>query len=107
MHAGTKQEPEYTRDIGAGVFTWGERALHRYFPSLGAAAASHPGLAAEKSHKKALYYTFHASLVLWNASFGHAYPSLRFWWRIELDVPHRHVESRAHLANRPTGAPSG
>ena len=26
---------------------------------------------------------------------------------IELDVPHRHVESRAQLASQPTGAPSG
>ena len=32
---------------------------------------------------QALYYTFHASLMLWNASFGSEYPAVAYWWRIE------------------------
>ena len=32
------------------------------------------------------YFWFHASLLLWNATYGHAYPAVRYWWRIEPDV---------------------
>ena len=69
-----------------GAYAWSERALWNAFPLLGAAAATHPGLAQEESTYLKLYYYFHAALALWLAEFGRAYPRLRYMWRVETDT---------------------
>ena len=32
------------------------------------------------------YFFFHASLLLWNVTYGDALPRVQYWWRIEPDV---------------------
>ena len=43
-----KLDRNLTRTIGAGVYRWGERALHRLYPALGRAARTHPGILKER-----------------------------------------------------------
>ena len=48
--------------------------------------AASPGFAATVPAKQRYYWYFHASLGLWNATYGHAYPNARYFWRLEPDV---------------------
>jgi hypothetical protein len=48
-----------------------------------------------------LYYFFHTSLLLWNATFGHAYPHAEYLWRLEIDVLYAGARSVAALLERP------
>ena len=78
--------------IGAGAGVWGDAALARAFPRLADAAVgpaaerSHPGLAQTHMANHRRYFWFSSSILLWNATFGHHYPSLQHTWRIEPDV---------------------
>ena len=70
---------------GAELFLWNEGGLRRLFPLLSTTLASSSGLAATP-RKVSKYFFFHASLLLWQATFGHAYPRLEYYWRMEPDV---------------------
>lgn len=72
--------------VEASVWRWGDTALRNALPNLATAMDRHPGLAATPDANHRRYYWFTASLLLWNMSFGAAYPRARFWWRIEPDV---------------------
>ena len=70
---------------GAEIFLWNEGGLRRLFPHLGSALASSKSLAhTPRAFNK--YFFFHASLLLWDATFGGSYPSLAFMWRMEADA---------------------
>eukprot|EP00965_Chrysotila_dentata_P074490 2460155-Pleurochrysis_carterae.AAC.5 len=73
-------------ELGEGVCVWGDAALRTLFPRLAVSIDTHQGMAStpEANHRR--YFWFHASLMVWNASFGHAYPNVKYWWRIEPDV---------------------
>jgi len=75
--------------IGAGVCAWGFGAIRRAFPALAlsASAASRVYLgnsSEERNFKR--YWWVHASLLLWNQTFGYGFPLLEYYWRIEPDV---------------------
>ena len=71
---------------GLEVFVWTRERLFEHYPRLAAAVAASPGFAATVPAKQRYYWYFHASLGLWNATYGHAYPRVRWWWRLETDV---------------------
>lgn len=75
----------HSEQIDAGVAYWGDGALRRALPKL-ARAVNGPPATSERNPNHRRYYWFHSSLLLWNLTFGHAYPSLSYWWRIEPDV---------------------
>lgn len=85
--------------LGLPVCAWGDGALRRELPRLseqiGRIAGLGEGLgqanegrysSTKTKANQGRYFWFHSTLLLWNASFQHAYPALRFWWRIEPDV---------------------
>lgn len=73
-----------SRFIAAGACSWGRAALKRIFPRLVNRTnmpSEHPGLALTSEVNLRRYFWFHSSLILWNVTFGHAYPHVNFWWR--------------------------
>ena len=85
--------------LGLPVCAWGDGALRRELPRLseqiGRIARLGEGLgegnegrysSTKTKANQGRYFWFHSTLLLWNVSFGHAYPSLRFLWRVEPDV---------------------
>ena len=44
---------------------------------------------------------FHTALLIWNATHGHAYPQLQYYWRLETDVLYASTQSIAGLVIRP------
>lgn len=85
---GIVQDEALSRQVAADACVWGEPDLFHAMPRLAKSITSgtHAGMAAtpEPNHRR--YFWFHASLVLWNRTFGRRYPHQRFWWRIEPDV---------------------
>lgn len=70
---------------GADVFLWSEAGLRRLFPKLSNALnTSHRPMRTPRKVSKYLF--FHASLLLWHATFGARYPRVEHYWRIEPDV---------------------
>lgn len=72
------------RRLGLRTCLWRQRDLFRVFPRMEAALRSSAGYA-RTSVMVRRYYFFTASLLVWNATFGHALPT-DLWWRIEPDV---------------------
>ena len=85
--------------LGLPVCAWGDGALRRELPVLseqiGRIGSLGEGLGHENEGRysasktkanQGRYFWFHSTLLLWNASFGHAYPALRYLWRVEPDV---------------------
>ena len=68
-----------------GIAMWGEHAIWKRFPSLGAAVARHPFIKYEEPYLQR-YYWFHAVLPLWLERYGECYPHARYIWRMETDV---------------------
>ena len=74
-----------SESCGADIFLWDEEGLRHLFPPLGhTIATSHSRAHTPKSFRN--YFFFHASLLLWNATFGQSYPSIERFWRIEPDA---------------------
>ncbi|KAL1522884.1 hypothetical protein AB1Y20_017849 [Prymnesium parvum] len=76
--------PHTSREIEAGACAWGDGALRLALPAVAASAAVAASSTPNANHRR--YFWFHSSLLLWNRTFGYAYPSVRYWWRIEPDV---------------------
>ena len=72
--------------VGGGVCTWGDGALRRALPRLARSIEVHAVRAKENDPNHMRYFWFTSSLLLWNRSYGHAYPKANFIWRIEPDV---------------------
>ena len=76
--------------MNTDVWPWNKRSLFDRFPRLGQAVARSTGLRATGTSKGSaylrLYWFFHAALALWWMGLGHAYPSIEFIWRLEIDV---------------------
>eukprot|EP00316_Scyphosphaera_apsteinii_P002174 CAMPEP_0119348752 /NCGR_PEP_ID=MMETSP1333-20130426/109205_1 /TAXON_ID=418940 /ORGANISM="Scyphosphaera apsteinii, Strain RCC1455" /LENGTH=288 /DNA_ID=CAMNT_0007361343 /DNA_START=418 /DNA_END=1281 /DNA_ORIENTATION=- len=86
-------DEEMSFAVEAGVCLWGDQALRIAFPQLAIANDTHQGLKATRSRFTTngsqsmwRYYWFHASLVLWNLTFGVHFPRVTHWWRIEPDT---------------------
>lgn len=47
------------------------------------------------------YYFFHTSLLVWHAVHGHAFPHLKFVWRLEMDVLYAGSRSIGGLVSQP------
>ena len=76
---------------GAEVAIWSERDVERVFPKVAHAIDRRwRHYRANTSHNDSNYlhnyYWFHTSLLVWNATYGHAYPNARYFWRLEPDV---------------------
>jgi len=93
---------------GLPVCVWGDADIARVFPQI-----AHSLLISNQSgtidlerrerlpHYLALYHFFHSSLLVWNATHGHAYPAARYFWRLEIDVLYSDVGSLATMIQRP------
>eukprot|EP00966_Prymnesium_polylepis_P009615 221900-Prymnesium_polylepis.1 len=75
---------EQSRDIEAGACVWGDGTVRRALPALAANAERDAANTPDPNHRR--YFWFHSSLLLWNRTFGHAYPNVRYLWRVEPDV---------------------
>ena len=85
--AGTIElDGEASAMVEAPVCVWGEGSIAKHLPRLAQSVATSPSLAQTPNPNHRRYFWFHSSLLLWNVTFGHFYPSLRFLWRIEPDV---------------------
>lgn len=69
----------------SAMCVWNEAGLFSLFPRLEGALSNSSALA-ETPKPFRRYFFFHASLLLWNATYGHAFPGIEYWWRIEPDV---------------------
>mmetsp|Transcript_50982 Transcript_50982/g.108939 ORF Transcript_50982/g.108939 Transcript_50982/m.108939 type:complete len:320 (-) Transcript_50982:231-1190(-) len=78
--------PAEATAIEGGACSWGDGALRAVFPRLASAIDTNADISRTPQVNHRRYWWFHASLLLWNRSFGHAYPRLRYWWRVEPDV---------------------
>ena len=78
------------RAMSADIWPWSKRSLFDHFPRLGRAVARSSGLGATGTSKGSaylrMYWFFHAALALWWLGLGHAYSSVDFVWRLEIDV---------------------
>ena len=77
--------------VGGGVCRWSFGTLRRALPALAsrtrnASAAYATRFSSSQGENYRRYFYFHASLLLWNMSFGHAYPRVKYYWRFEPDV---------------------
>ena len=80
---------------GADTWLWNEDGLRHAFPRIASALANGTARgsfrgSATRRHRTprafVRYYFFHASLTLWNLTFGHRWPSIKYFWRIEPDA---------------------
>ena len=77
--------------VGGGVCRWSFGTLRRALPALAsrtrnASAAYATRFSSSQGENYRRYFYFHASLLLWNMTFGHAYPRVKYYWRLEPDV---------------------
>ena len=77
--------------VGGGVCRWSFGTLRRALPALAsrthnASAAYATRFSSSQGENYRRYFYFHASLLLWNMTFGHAYPRVKYYWRVEPDV---------------------
>ena len=63
---------------------WSNRDVAREYPAMRSAATLLPKMESQVHLRR--YYWFHASLGVFRAVHGHAYPNVRYFWRIEPDV---------------------
>ena len=73
---------------GAEVWLWGQSSLSYCYPRLAAALANATakGSAMRRTPRTvSKYFFFHASLALWMHTFGHSFPAIDFFWRMEPD----------------------
>ena len=79
----------------ADVWLWNEDGLRHAFPRVasalanGTARGSFRGSSTRRQRTPRAfvrYHFFHASLSLWNLTFGHRWPSIEYFWRIEPDA---------------------
>lgn len=95
-------------DHGMQVCQWGNADVRRVFPRVADSLqrSAHNGsiellLRDHLPTYLPLYYFFHTSLLIWNATHGHAYPRLQYFWRLELDVLFAGSNSLADMVMRP------
>ena len=69
-----------------GWAVWGDRTLQAMFPRLARTLLVHRGFRFEKPEYLGLYYYLTAALAMWDRTFRHSYPNLKYWWRMEPDV---------------------
>ena len=50
------------------------------------ASAAYATILGSQGENYRRYFYFHASLLLWNMTFGYAYPRVKYYWRVEPDV---------------------
>ena len=81
---GVQSLPDASKEVEAGVCVWGDGTLRRALPALAARTAGASANTPDPNHRR--YFWFHSSLLLWNRTFGHAYPNVRYLWRVEPDV---------------------
>mgnify|MGYP006146508961 CR=1 FL=1 len=93
------------------VCIWGMADIRRVFPRVHASVqrskqyGSLELLAREKlGAYMRFYYYFHTSLVIWNVTHGQAYPRLRYFWRLEVDVLYAGINLLAGMIDRPRGS---
>ena len=78
---------DHEKKSGAPGFLWNEDGLRHLYPRLKTALSRKTNLEFRHTPRHvAKYFFFHASLMLWKQTFGHVYPSIDFWWRIEPDA---------------------
>ena len=75
----------------AAACRWSFGTLRRALPALAsrtrnASAAYATRFSSSQGENYRRYFYFHASLLLWNMTFGHAYPRVKYYWRVEPDV---------------------
>jgi len=89
------------RLTGTTLHVWSEDDLFALFPALERSLSKSASLAqTPRAFKR--YFFFHASLLLWNSTWGHLYPQLEYFWRLEPDALYagrlsRMISSSAHV----------
>eukprot|EP00316_Scyphosphaera_apsteinii_P002260 CAMPEP_0119307680 /NCGR_PEP_ID=MMETSP1333-20130426/8104_1 /TAXON_ID=418940 /ORGANISM="Scyphosphaera apsteinii, Strain RCC1455" /LENGTH=304 /DNA_ID=CAMNT_0007311275 /DNA_START=49 /DNA_END=960 /DNA_ORIENTATION=- len=73
---------------GTQICEWDETVLHVFFPRLEYGLATNPAFNRTRHANLKRYFYFHASLMVWFASYGQQprFLALKYLWRLEPDV---------------------